>query len=108
RLSRSIHKGLRLQQQPTLASDRAIRELAPEPAAKGGKAVPPGDRVDRYESDVVAVSSIASTRVAEADDETHHDPIGDAAKLGGEVSAHGKGVGPGKARGSGSFLANRR
>ena len=86
----------------------AFRELALEPAAKARKTVPPGDRVDRHEADVVAVSSIASTRVAEADDETHHHPIADAAKLRLERSASGRLLGRGKPGGGGSFLTHRR
>src|SRR6266852_2688880 len=81
RFSRSIHEGLRLQQQPSFASDRALRELASEAAAKARKTVPPGDRVDRHETAIVAGSGVASARIAEADDEAHHHLIADAAIL---------------------------
>src|SRR5437870_13736457 len=69
RFPRSVHKGLRLQQQPSLPSDRALRELALEAAAKARKAVPPGDRVGRHEADIVALSGLASARAAEAHNE---------------------------------------
>src|SRR5204863_5594182 len=59
RFPRSVHKGLRLQQQPSLAADRTLRELALEAAAKAGKTVPPGDRIDRHEADIVAIAGIA-------------------------------------------------
>src|SRR5262249_4383251 len=72
RVARIVHIGLRLQQEPSLASDHALRKLAFEAATKGRDAMTPGDQVDRHEADVVSVPGIARARIAKANDETHH------------------------------------
>src|SRR6516162_9204793 len=69
RLAGIVHKGLRFQQQPALAADRRIGELALEPAAKARDPVPAGDRIDRHEADVVTIAAIAGAGIAEADEE---------------------------------------
>ena len=66
-----VHEGLRLQQKPPLAADRPFGELASEAAAKAREAVPPGDRVDRHEADIVPVAGVAGAGIAEADDKAH-------------------------------------
>src|SRR5207302_10781230 len=65
RLAGRIHEGLRLQQERPLPADRDLRELALEAVAKPGGAVPSGNRLDRHETDVVAVSGGAGPRVPE-------------------------------------------
>src|SRR6516225_692077 len=76
----SVHKGLRLQQQQSLAADHTLCKLALEPATKPRHTVSPGDRVERQEADIVSVTRVTRARIAEADDETHHHPIEKAAR----------------------------
>jgi len=76
----SVHKGLRLQQQPPFTGDQSLRNLSLEAAAEPRGTVPAGDRVDRHEADIVSVAGVARTGIAKADDETHHQSIADAAK----------------------------
>src|SRR5271166_2438673 len=86
----SVHKGLRLQQQPSLAADHALRKLTLEPAPKPRHAVTPGDHVDCREADIVSVPGITRARITKADNETHHRPIEDAAKPRPENSGGGR------------------
>src|SRR5262249_39998064 len=66
-----INKGLWLKQEHPLAADRCLREFALEAATKTRDPEAPSDRVYRHEPDIVAVSRVASTRVAETDEEAH-------------------------------------
>src|SRR6266436_3446960 len=55
RLARSIHKGLRFQEEPALAVDRTLCELALETVAKTRETVAPCNRLDCHEADIVPV-----------------------------------------------------
>ena len=68
RLAGRVHKGLRLQQQHPLTANRRLRKFAVEAVAESRGTVPAGNRFDRHEADVVTVSGVAATRIAETDD----------------------------------------
>jgi hypothetical protein len=69
-----VHIGLRLEQNHTLIADQPVRHQSLVPGAKGAEPAPFGDRVNRHETDIVAVARVSSARIAESRNDQHGVP----------------------------------
>src|SRR5947209_12762172 len=71
RAPRIVHEGRGLEQDDTLALQRAFRGLALKTAAPWCETMTPRDLVDGHEADIVPVMRVFRTGIAEADEQSH-------------------------------------
>ncbi len=120
RLTGVVHVGRGLEQDHPLALQRAFGGLALKAAAPRSKSVTPRDLVDDDKADVVPVTLVLRTRIAEPHEETHDAPPSSAyffwpppagalaAPAAGAAAAPAAGRGGSASRRSGSRTFRRR